>query len=129
MVKIFFYDQSASDIKSKIRYSRFYKSNDFDELINDNLMNIPAPYDGYQIQFEFGYITNEFVAKLQRRTEEKYTNDELQGFTAIAHLIDPSNASMIDPRAIYLPNDPQNYKGRYLEVGHPCPPRCGVLHQ
>ncbi len=131
MVKIFFHDQNAANtsIKSKLKYSRFYKASELDELINDNLKNIPEPYDGYKIQFEFGYINSEFVEKLQGRTTEKYTDDELQGFTVMAHIKDPSDKRLIDPTAIYQQNDPQNYEGRYLEVGHPCPPRCGVLHQ
>jgi hypothetical protein len=133
-VRILFQDQNRPDatLAGKLRFSRFYERSEIKELIDDNLKGIPGPYDEYTIQLEFGYIAGEFVSLLQDRIRAaEYTNDQMQGFTAIMYLRDHNGNPMIHKDSIYrkpADNQSNDYKNLYLEVGSPCPPLCGELH-
>ncbi len=134
-VKIFFHSQNTTGtpLEGRLRYSRFYRNTILNNYITVNLPepseDIPDPMSDTRIMLEFGYILDEFVGNLQGRIpNEVFTDNELQGVTVLFHLQGSNEARYIDRTKIYNRNSGGDYKDLYLEVGVPCPPRCGALH-
>jgi len=113
--------------KNLVKNSRFYRWEDLLELVTDNLTSSSGsqPDSNYFFCFEIGYINSDLSARFRLRVYPQHTETQLQGFTSMVHLKDTNGVSLINPFAIY---EEDNYLQRYLEVGNPCPPRCGVLH-
>lgn len=108
-----------------IRISRFYLWSDFEKLLAHN--NQGKSF----VQFDIGFVDKEVVNNYPAWLLNNFTIKQQQGFTVLFHVKDDKGNSILDPKAIYeMDSDSarNNYKNRGLEVGVPCPPRCGTLN-
>lgn len=113
----------AASGNDTLKYSRFYELSEVDSLVKHNLSNNPVYF-----KFETGYISIGMASFLKERytITPTYTENQVKGFTVIWSLLNDKKVQILDPAAIYRdPEVPNRYKGVVLEVGHPCPPRCG----
>ncbi|HMT28665.1 MAG TPA: hypothetical protein PKD91_05230, partial [Bacteroidia bacterium] len=114
------------------RISRFYYWKEIKNLLASNILNFDwnneNSYIGYKIKLESGYTVPEIADIFHQLSPAGNRNNHI-GFTCIFHVIDRFGNDLIDPMQSRVPGNLNNYRNLYLEVGHPCPPRCGVLHQ
>lgn len=103
------------------RLSRFYSWNEVMSYFNDNLQG--GNFDEYFIQLEWGFVPEEMAPEFN----ERYPvggSEYHQGFTVIMHVKDKDGNPLID---VQQPYQTGQYSRSYLEVGSPCPPRCGEI--
>lgn len=103
------------------RLSRYYSWNELMRYINDNLQG--GNFDEYFLHLELGYVPEEMAPVFNVRYPAGGPEYH-QGFTVIMHVKDKDGNSLVDTLQPY-----QNgrYQRTYLEVGSPCPPRCGAI--
>jgi len=136
MNEICIFSHLQNDVSSPIynsrKFSRYYSWDDISKLFKDNMtddeINGTPKYSNFSLKFDFGYVSMEYSSVFQGRLSG-YENKDLQGFTVLAHVRDEDGMPRMDATTVYNPEQPNNYRNLALEVGHPCPPRCGVLHQ
>ena len=119
------------------KISRKYTfTEDLLKLCNDNINDVPSPYNGYYVLLTHGYVSiSQSPTLCSRTTDACYdsTTKTYDGSTMVGHTslicicsgIPP--VLKIDPLAKYDHNHPKDYKGKYLEIGNPCPPDCGDI--
>jgi hypothetical protein len=135
-INLFSYRQYPADtaIADIIKYSRFYHKDELTDYLNDNIPEESPPYNDYKMNLEIGYISYELALLFKERfTRDTFLVNEVQGVTNIMCIVDPQNERLIDRAANYKPTPPtdphnHNYYRLYLEVGVPCPPKCGSLY-
>ncbi|MBK9048448.1 MAG: hypothetical protein IPL74_17795 [Bacteroidetes bacterium] len=105
----------------RTRISRFYTFDEMTSLIDDN---VPLrDYQNFCIQIEWGMVYDAMTTIFSSRCRVDNPNQHY-GFTVLFHIKDSNGNSLIDTEQGY---DPDNYSLSYLEVGTPCPPRCGII--
>lgn len=110
---------------SSFRKSRLYAVSEITTFLDSNIA--VAGYGNYKIKFETGIVPDALLDVFQGRFQ---TGDRLyhKGFTVLMHILDENHVPVINPYLEVEMNSPNPYKNLYLEVGNPCPPRCGVMH-
>ncbi len=106
----------------RTRISRFYTFAELQKLISDNEVN-EDQYSSHFIQIEWGMVYDAMTTVFNSRCPVDNPNQHY-GFTVLFHIKDSNGNSLIDTQQRY---DPNNYFRTYLEVGSPCPPRCGDI--
>ncbi len=131
-VKIYGLTQPAYGVTNDAyRKSRYYSISSIKELMVDNIPDLvlddTPDFKDFKIRLETGFVPMGLIDVLNGRCGG--TNSPLHqfGYTAIWKILNDKRASTLNPNAKFTNCD--EYNNRALEVGHPCPPRCGVLHQ
>ncbi|MBP9083694.1 MAG: hypothetical protein KBH11_11510 [Bacteroidia bacterium] len=105
----------------RTRTSRFYTFAELEKLITDNVS--AAQYSSHFIQIEWGMVYDNMTSILNGRCPVDNPNQHY-GFTVLFHIKDEDGNPMINTNQEYEANQ---YSRTYLEVGSPCPPRCGII--
>ncbi len=110
---------------SSFRKSRRYSVSELTTFLNSNI-GIPG-YGNFMIKLETGIVPDTLLNVFEQRYP---TGHRLyhKGFTVLMHILDENHVPVINPYLEVDINTPSPYKNLYLEVGNPCPPRCGVMH-
>lgn len=105
----------------RTKISRFYKFVEFNALIDQN---VPLKdYQNYFIQIEWGMVPDSMLDVFNSRCPVD-NPDQHYGFTVLFHIKDKDGNPLINTDQDYQAN---RYSRTYLEVGSPCPPRCGDI--
>jgi hypothetical protein len=105
----------------RTRISRFYTYEELDTLINQNVPS--KDYQNYFIQIEWGMVSDDLKTVFFERCKVDNA-DQHYGFTVLFHIKDQDGNPLIDT---IQPYQAGRYQKTYLEVGSPCPPRCGDI--
>ena len=106
--------------------SRYVNWNDIIALFQANILGFvetePSTFVGYSLKIEQGYVGPELAEKFYAQYGIGENNTDYIGYTVMLSLYDPAGVQLINTAAQY---ERENFVGRYLEAGDPCPPKCG----
>ncbi len=105
----------------RFRISRFYPWNEVFRYINDNLQG--GDFADFFLHLEWGFVPDDIASTFNVRYPAGGPEYH-RGFTVIMHVKDKDGNPLID---VQLPYEAGQYTRTYLEVGSPCPPRCGII--
>jgi len=118
---------NGSNQDTNKKQSRLYTIEDFSRLEFDNQAFHPK-----YVKIVYGYISNSNSDRLATRLNNaglklpNITSSQMEGFTTLIYLLNASGQELID--VTDTSSNPTTYTNRALEVGTPCPPRCGSLN-
>ncbi len=116
----------------KVTISRYYKYSGFTNLVSDVLIYNDKPSF---ISFEQCYVPLDVSIKYKYHpnvTFKDITDDFNVGYSTVMYLKkegEPNKPGDILTREIKIIDDvyPKDYQSGFLEIGKPCPPRCGEI--